>query len=429
MQWVNVLSTQPSLEAALQDVVTQARSQLHPQSVAVGVGVSDSISNISSAEASSSGSSRDADLAILFVSSAFASEYARILPLLADMLAVDVLMGCSGGGIVGGEREIEQSPAIALSLAILPDVELQPFYVSGDDLPDLDASPTAWEAALGVPQESQPHFIVLADGFSSRINDLLQGLDFTYPAATKVGGLASGGNGPEQNALFLNGELHRVGTVGVALSGNIAVDSLVAQGCRPIGTSLRVTKAERNIAIALDDRPPLEVLQDIVRDLSPEDRELARTSLFVGLAMDEFKESSERGDFLIRNILGLDPNSGVIAIGDRIRPGQTVQFHLRDARTSEDDLRWVLTRYRDRHSGTMSSDIAGAVMFSCLGRGEYLYDRPDVDSSIVRELIGDIPLGGFFCNGEIGQVGKTTFLHGYTSVIGLFRPATPAASV
>ncbi|MEO0853968.1 MAG: FIST C-terminal domain-containing protein, partial [Cyanobacteria bacterium J06648_11] len=258
------------------------------------------------------------------------------------------------------------------------------------------------------------------DGFSSRINDLLQGMDFTYPSATKVGGLASGGNGPEQNALFLNDTLYRLGTVGVGMAGNIAVDSLVAQGCRPIGEPLRVTKAERNVMVTLDDRPPLEVLQDTLRELSPEDRELARTSLFVGLLMDEFKSKAERGDFLIRNILGLDPNTGVVAIGDRIRPGQTVQFHLRDARTSEEDLRWVLSRYRDRQSEQVTG--SGAVMFSCLGRGAYLYGRPDVDSSIFHELIGHVPLGGFFCNGEIGPVGGTTFLHGYTSVFGVFRP-------
>ncbi|MEM9154319.1 MAG: FIST N-terminal domain-containing protein [Cyanobacteria bacterium P01_F01_bin.33] len=424
MQWVNALSTKPSLEAALQDVVTQAKARLvdRPQAVMVGAGAADPNESAPAFDGSSARVKTDADLAILFISSAFASEYARVLPLLQDLLSVKVLVGCSGGGIVGGDREVEANPAIALSLAVLPEVNLYPFHINGDDLPDLDASPAAWEKVLQVPQESHPHFVVLADSFSSRINDLLQGLDFTYPSATKVGGLASGGNNPEQNALFLNDTLHRFGTVGVALSGNIAIDSLVAQGCRPIGDPLRVTKAERNVAIALDDRPPLEVLQDVVRELSPEDRELARTSLFVGLVMDEFKSKTERGDFLIRNILGLDPNSGAIAIGDRIRPGQTIQFHLRDARTSEDDLRWVLSRYRDRLDGDVVGTVSGAVMFSCLGRGEHLYSRSNVDSSIFSELAGTIPLGGFFCNGEIGPVGGTTFLHGYTSVFGLFRP-------
>ncbi|MEO1133783.1 MAG: FIST N-terminal domain-containing protein [Cyanobacteria bacterium J06639_1] len=424
MKWANALSTKPSLEAALQDVVARAKLRLSDRLVVVGAGAPASSGTSDTSTESTGG--KDADLAILFVSAAFASEYARVLPLLRDMLSVNVLLGCSGGSIVGGSREIENEPAIALSLAQLPGVELHPFHIDAEDLPDLDASPTAWEDAIGVPQRSQPHFIVLPDGFSSRINDLLQGMDFTYPSATKIGGLASGGNGPEQNALFLNDQLYRFGTIGVGMSGNIAVDSLVAQGCRPIGEPLRVTKAERNVMVTLDDRPPLEVLQDILRDLSPEDRELARTSLFVGLLMDEFKSKAERGDFLIRNILGLDPNTGVVAIGDRIRPGQTVQFHLRDARTSEDDLRWVLSRYRDRQSEQISDGVAGAVMFSCLGRGSYLYGRPDVDSSIFRELAGQIPLGGFFCNGEIGPVGGTTFLHGYTSVFGLFRPLNAA---
>lgn len=281
----------------------------------------------------------------------------------------------------------------------------------------------------------------MADGFSSRISELLQGLDFAYPGAVKVGGLASGGRGPRGNALFLldartptpRRELYREGTVGLALSGNVVLDAVVAQGCRPIGDPLRVTEAEGNVILSLEGRPPLAVLQDLAERLSPSDQRLARQALFIGLLMDEFKSEPTSGDFLIRVILGIDPRVGAIAIGDRVRPGQTVQFHLRDAQTSAEDLRWALSRYcaernlQQSYPAERSSqpkpDPCGALMFSCLGRGKGLYGTPNFDSQRFRELLGELPLGGFFCNGEIGPVGGSTFLHGYTSCFGIFRPA------
>ncbi|MEN9222425.1 MAG: FIST C-terminal domain-containing protein, partial [Thermostichus sp. BF3_bins_97] len=167
--------------------------------------------------------------------------------------------------------------------------------------------------------------------------------------------------------------------------------------------------------------------------LSPADQQLARHSLFIGLLMNEFKSEPTPGDFLIRVILGIDPRVGAMAIGDRVRPGQTVQFHLRDAQTSAEDLRWALSRYGAEHDLRQSlpqahppepsPDPCGALMFSCLGRGQGLYGTPDFDSQQFRELLGELPLGGFFCNGEIGPVGGSTFLHGYTSCFGIFRPA------
>ncbi|MGK7909216.1 MAG: FIST N-terminal domain-containing protein [Synechococcus sp.] len=399
MQWVNALSTQPSLEAALMEVVDSGLAQF---------GTSDGGSP---------------DLAILFVSAAFASDYSRIPPLLQQQLPNTAIVGCSGGGIVGNSSEVENQAAISLSLAKLPGVKVQPFHLSEDDLPDLDSPPDRWAQALGVTQESQPHFVILADAFSSRISELLQGLDFAFPNTTKVGGLASGGRSPESNGLFLNGELHRSGSVGVALSGNISVEAVVAQGCRPIGQIAQVSQAERNVVLQLDEQPPLEALQAMVNTLSEGDRQLVRTSLFVGLVMDEFKETPEPGDFLIRNIIGIDPRTGAMAVGDRLRTGQRIQFHLRDAQTSEEDLRSVLGRYR---RGRMDEGLvlapAGALMFSCLGRGEYLYGEPNHDTRVFENTFGKVSMGGFFCNGEIGPVGSTTFLHGYTSVFALFNP-------
>lgn len=429
MQWSNALSTEPSLEAALREVVQEALSDLKAaqlQAVLVGQEARGSLPSVLSGYAPT-GQIRP-DLAVLFVSSAFASEYPRVLPLLGSLLNVRVLVGCSGAGIVGNGEEIEdEGPAISLSLAMMPGVTLQPFRLTAEDLPDLDAPPQQWQQALGVDPAMDPSFILLADAFSANVTDLLQGMDFAYPQAVKVGGLASGARQPGTNALFLmdpqtGGRLYREGTVGLALWGNVMVDAVVAQGCRPIGKPLQVTESQRNVILSLAGDPPLEVLQNLVSHLSPEDQLLVRHSLFIGLLMDEFKAQPEPGDFLIRVIMGVDPRKGAVAIGDRVRPGQTVQFHLRDARTSELDLRSVLERYRDRVLPQGGSS-AGALMFSCLGRGEQLYGEVDFDSTVFREVVGDIPMGGFFCNGEIGPVGKTTFLHGYTSSFGIFRAA------
>jgi small ligand-binding sensory domain FIST len=155
-----------------------------------------------------------------------------------------------------------------------------------------------------------------------------------------------------------------------------------------------------------------------MQTLPEKDRELAQNSLFIGLARDEFKLQLRQGDFLIRNLLGVDPRAGAIAIGDRVRPGQRIQFHLRDARTSAEDLDLLLQTYQAE--SRQASPAKGALMFSCLGRGEGLYGLPNFDSELCRRYLPDIPLGGFFCNGEIGPVGGSTFLHGYTSIVAIF---------
>ncbi|MBX9689716.1 MAG: FIST C-terminal domain-containing protein, partial [Candidatus Obscuribacterales bacterium] len=243
------------------------------------------------------------------------------------------------------------------------------------------------------------------------------GLDYAYPKAVKIGGLASGAHQAGKNALFLDDKVYPSGVVGLALSGNIQVDSIVAQGCRPVGPTFRVSKCKNNILLELDGKPAVQALYDVLEKMSPKDQELAKYSLFLGVVMDEFKESFRPGDFLIRNILGLEPNSGALLVGELLRNERTVQFHLRDAETSSDDLRAMLKQYKDHSEGAPM----GALLFSCLGRGEHLYGIPNHDSDCFKDYLGPIPLGGFFCNGEIGPVGGTTFLHGYTSSFGIFK--------
>lgn len=403
MKWANALSTRASLEAALNEAIEQAERELDGA----------------------------ASLALIFISSAFASEYSRVIPLLREKLkSQPQVIGCSGGGIVGMNpdgkpQEIEGKPAISLTLAYLPGVEVQTFHVSAAELPDLDSPQTDWVNLVGVPQANQPQFVLLAEPMTARINDLLQGLDFAYSGSVKIGGLASGGVAMNSVALFCHDRIYREGTVGVALMGDIVISTIVAQGCRPIGEPFRVVSGQRNIVTELESvmhsgtpQSPLAVLQELIESLSETDRELAQHSLFVGVVRDEFKQALAPGDFLIRNLLGVDPRSGAISIGDRVRIGQRIQFHLRDAKTSAEDLEMLLLRYQKQ---SFKSNAVGALMFSCLGRGEYLYGQPNFDSTLFHKYLSNLPLSGFFCNGEIGPVGGSTFLHGYTSVFGICR--------
>ena len=341
------------------------------------------------------------DLAMVFVSPHHAGGFDAVPELVRAALEPRTLVGCSAGGIIGGGHEVENEAGFSLTAARLPDVTITPFHT-------VDPVPPA---VAGEPAQ----LVVLPEPFSFDAETFLHLIDHRLPGSTVIGGIASGGRQPGENALFLDGAVHRDGVVGVALAGNVRVDTVVAQGCRPIGEPMFVTRAERNLLFEVDGRSPAAVLSDLHRRASERDKELFRSSLFLGLVMREQQEYGQ-GDFLIRNVLGLDGKTGAVAVGAALRTGMVVQFHLRDARTSADDLDAMLGRYHEKP--------AGSLLFSCLGRGQHLYGRADHDTDLVRRHLGEVPLGGFFCNGEIGPVQGTTFLHGYTSAFGFFRPRT-----
>jgi small ligand-binding sensory domain FIST len=360
------------------------------------------------------------DLVFFFVSPDFQLGFEGIPPLIAQKLESRVVIGCSAGGVIGGQKERERKPALSLLAGRMPGVTITPFHLENARLPGLDASPRAWQELIKVSPSEAPQFILIADPFTFNVERLLAGLDFAYPSSVKVGGLASGGDPRARipNTLFLNG-VKPSGAVGVAMTGDVSIDTVVAQGCRPIGKPASVTEADRNLLLKLDDKPALEALQELIESLLPADQELARQSLFLGIAMTPFKEHPEKGDFLIRNLIDVDYQSCAIAVGALLQEGQTVQFHLRDAETSAEDLDLMLEEYAAHHN---RREARGALLFSCLGRGEYLYGRSGHDSEMFLSRFGPVPLGGFFCNGEIGAVGGTTFLHGYTSCFGIIRP-------
>jgi small ligand-binding sensory domain FIST len=392
MKWASHLSTQNNIEACVDESVEAILSQMDGKSV---------------------------DLTIIFVSPQFKDKYEDIPKLIRDRISSKHFLGCSGGGIIGGGKEAEQQAAFSMTCANLPDVEIQGIHTDTMKLPDQDTAPSVWREWLGVDVEKNPSFIFLADPFSFQGEEFLAGVDFAYPNSSKVGGLASGAQAQGGNALYLNDKIHNNGLIGLALSGNVGMDTIVAQGCRPIGEPVKVSKCDGTLLTGMDGQPPLELLQSVYEGLDENDKSLVQTSLFLGIEMDPLKDNPQQGDFLIRNIMGVEREIGGIHVGTLLREGQLVQFHLRDKAMSAEDLKLMLTRYKANKN---FKNTSGALLFSCLGRGQYLYGKPNHDADMFRDHIGDIPLGGFFCNGEIGPVGKTTFLHGYTSSFGIFHP-------
>jgi len=383
MKWASALSEQADTTAALLDVVARVRATLDGASP---------------------------DLMIVFCSPHHQAAFSALPEALAEAFPGALLVGCSAGGVIGDGREVEERAALSLTAAVLPGVTLTPFQVGrtpGDDPHDL----------TGLPAGSEAEFLVLADPFSCDAQALIDLLDGGYPAGHKVGGLASGARSPGGNALFLGRETHRHGAVAVGLSGDVVVDTLVAQGCRAIGRPMPITACEGNMILALDKRRPVDVLRELHESLGEADKRLMRTALHVGIEMNERSLEFRQGEFLVRNLVGVDPERGAVQVASKVRPWQVVQFLLRDARTAEEDLVFLLERYRDQNHPRAS----GALLFSCLGRGKGLFGVADHDTGLFRARLGAVPLGGFFCNGEIGPVGGKTFLHGYTSAFGLFR--------
>ncbi len=356
--------------------------------------------------------SRAADLVIAFAPGEWLSD-----PKLAEALAAAfpraTVVGCSAAGVIGKGREVEDRAALSLTVASLPDVRVRSFHVETSDLP-AEGDLAGWRALAGVPTDEQPHFLLFCDPFTMDTQALLQGLDGAHPDAQKLGGYASGGQRPGSSRLLVNRELHRSGAVGVVLSGNVEVDAVIAQGCRPVGQPMFVTRCEKNLIQTLNDQAPLDMIRQLYAGLPEGDQRLLERSLHLGIEMKNQVEYGQ-GDFLVRNILGLEQERGGMAIAGSVRPLQVVQFVLRDAQTATQELQQLLSRYRAK------SPVRGALLFSCLGRGRQFFGEPDHDSSLFRKAMGELPLGGFFCNGEIGPVGGTTFLHAYTSAFALFR--------
>jgi len=353
------------------------------------------------------------DLAVFFLTPHHRARDLQAATALREALGkgAKAFLGCTGAGILADGRELEDTPALAVLAGILPGASLRTFHVGQEDLEAGDA----WISGLQTAPDAKPSFVLLPDPFSIDADRLLKALDESHPGAVKVGGVASGAGAPGEHGLFVGEEVHREGAVGLVITGSAEIRPLVSQGCRPIGPRFVITKGERNVIRELAGKPALAAIREVLAGLKGRDRELASTALLLGRVVDEAKGEFHRGDFLIRGLVGADEATGAVAVGDMIRRGQTVQLQVRDGLTADEDLRALLSH---RGAELQAHPPAGALMFSCNGRGTSMYGDADHDSRVLREALPGLPLGGFFCNGEVGPVGGRTFLHGFTSSVG-----------
>ena len=356
------------------------------------------------------------DLAFVFFSAHHAGKASMISAMLQSELRARVCLGCSGEGVIAGSEEIETAAALTVWVACLPHVKLTPLRLSVSQLQDQILMPGWPEPGL-----EDSTFLLLADPFSTPTQEVLALMNDRYPQGKVIGGLAGGGQDSGENRLLLNDQVFDGGLVGVQLTGPIAVRTVTSQGCRPIGERFVVTRAEGNLIYELGGVSALKRLQDVFESLGGPQRRDAHRALHLGIVIDEHRSHFERGDFLVRNLIGADQQAGAVAVGEVVQEGQTVQFHLRDAKSASDDLHFLLATDRTKHQ----SPPLGALLFSCCGRGEGLFGRPHHDSGVVQERLGSIPTAGFFAQGEIGPVGGRNFLHGYTASVVIFAEPEP----
>jgi small ligand-binding sensory domain FIST len=344
------------------------------------------------------------DLVMLFASPHHVGAFEDIAASVRALLDPTVLLGCSAVAVIGGPREVEDRPALSVFAARLPATVLTPVRLEVVPTPD-------GHTIVGWPDEPKGTLLLLADPFTFPADAFLERVNEDLPGLKVIGGLASAATHPGGNRIVVDADISATGAVGALLDGGVEVQTLVSQGCRPVGKPYVVTKAERNFIFELGGKPALARLQETAAAASDEERELMRHGLQIGCVVDEQRLEFSRGDFLVRGVVGADQRSGAIAVGEVVPVGRTVQFQVRDAGSADEDLRDLLTEAK----------ADAALLFTCNGRGQRLFGEADHDASTVERMLGPLPLAGCFCAGELGPVGNQNFLHGFTASLALFR--------
>jgi small ligand-binding sensory domain FIST len=354
---------------------------------------------------------RRPDLACVFVSGDDPDAVESAARKAMRMVDAGTVLGCTASGVIGGSRGVEESNAVSAWAGVLPNARLEPFRL--ETLRTEDRL-----VVLGMPEGRDDDVVgvLLADPFSFPVDAFVERSGDVLPGLPLVGGLAGAAGGRDSVRLFIDDEVIDSGAVGVVIGGPIVAATLVSQGARPIGPTMVVTKAEENILYELAGTPALTKLEQIVTELPGEEQALAARGLLIGVAMDEYADEHEQGDFLVRGVVGADTDQNAIAIGDVVDVGRTVRFQVRDATAADDDLAELLDRFD-------MPTVEGALLFSCNGRGRAMFPDSDHDIDVVRRTFGAGGVGGFFAAGEIGPVGGRNHVHGFTASILAFGPA------
>ena len=355
-------------------------------------------------------------LGLVFATPQYFSQAESLLELLQVHARIPLLAGCSSGSLICGDREIEENAGLVVGLYALPGVDLRAVHFTQTQVEE-SSGPGYWHLETGVGAEQTNGWLAFVDPFHLDGESWLRGWNEAYPEAPVVGGLASGDSAEQRTQVYLNGQVFEEGGVAISVGGDVRLASVISQGCNPIGDTWTITKTERNLIREIANRPAYQVLVETYNGLSPAQRKQARGNILVGLAVNEYQDDFHRGDFLVRNLLGADPMSGVIAVGAFPRPGQTMQFQCRAATAGTEDIEALLLRTGKNLAGR---EVFGGCLCCCNGRGKNLFGVPNHDASHVQKALGPLGLTGFFCNGEIGPVGEKNFLHGFTASLGLF---------
>ena len=349
------------------------------------------------------------DLLVLFESKHHTDAFGDIAAGLRALLEPDVLIGTTAIAIAGGSREIEDEPAVSVWAADWGGVGAEGFVL--EVVPDGESVRVdGWPGGVG----ADATVLLLADPFTFPVADLLSLCNARVPGLRVIGGLASAGAMAGANRLTLDDRVVRSGAVGVVIPREVAVRTVVSQGCRPVGSPFTVTKAERNLVFELGGRSALSRLEELVAAADERDRALLARGLHVGVVVDERNVDFDRGDFIVRPVLGADQSTGAVTVGDLVEVGQTLQFQVRDAEAADEDLTALLSSSQD------GRPVGGVLLFTCNGRGRHLFGYPDHDAALIDDRLGPLPLAGAFCAGEIGPVGGRNFLHGFTASLALF---------
>ena len=360
-----------------------------------------------------------ADLVLAFATHHHGPALEDLGPRLSRATGARVVAGCTAESVIGGTREIEGRPGIALWAAHLPGTEVRAFEITACAGEDGEAVFSRLPA-VGCPERSS--LLLMADPYTFPVDTFLGRLNEELPGVPTLGGMASGAMGPGQPLFFTADGVRDGGCTVIALEGAIELFPVVSQGCRPIGSPWVITDCERNQIKKLGGRAALEVLMETLSELAQATQRRRQSMPFLGLAIDPTRTRFERGDFLVRGIMALNQRDRSIAVADFVRRGQTVQLLVRDAESAGEDLRNLIATHTGETLGEDAADTAGVLLFTCNGRGTRMFGRPDHDATCVRtSLKRDVPLAGFFAAGEVGPVGGRNFLHGFTASVALFR--------
>jgi small ligand-binding sensory domain FIST len=357
------------------------------------------------------------DLVFVFVCAQSPDAVERAARHAMEVAGTPNVIGCGASGVIGGNHGVEDSSAVSAWAARLPEARIQPFRLETLKFPGEDPEAAKRLAVVGMPQTSDDDVVavLLADPYTFPVDAFVERSGEVLPGLPLVGGLAAGQAGRGSARMFADGEIVDSGAVGVLLGGSLMATTMVSQGARPVGPPMVVTRAEDNVLYELAGAPALTKLEEVVAALPDKERTLIEGGLLIGVAIDEYADEHEHGDFLVRSVVGADPAAGALATGDIIDVGRTVRFQVRDAGAADEDLTLML--------GSLDlAPVEGVLLFSCTGRGRAMFPNSDHDVRLLRGVLGTSGIGGFFAAGEIGPVGGRNHVHGFTASILAFGP-------